>query len=169
MQPQNLFDNYLRDLGKVIGNLQSLELMVRLFLHNVEFNRYGVPAPEVDLNKIEVGDIVPENYFSNYDSLGDLIKEYNNLLSSRKELELCVDETIVRLRDALAHGRVLGQQPEPPQQLYKFEKPSRSHQVRVEQIANLTESELKRYIHHSFEQIKKVEKACKKFCPRVLS
>ncbi len=169
MQNQNTLENYCRDLGKVIGNLSSLELMVRLFLHNVEFNRYGSPPPEVDLDKIEVGDVVPENYFSNYDSLGDLIKKYNSLVSSQKVLELCVDETIVKLRDAFAHGRVLSQQPELALQLYKFEKPSRKHQVRVEQIANLTESELKRYIHYSLEQINKVEKACKKFCPRVLS
>ena len=134
----------------------------------MDSKKYGSPPPEFDLYKIKVGNVVQENYFSNYDTLGDLVKRYNNLVTFQKALELCVDETVVKLRDAFAHGRVLGKQPALPLQLYKFGKPTKSHQVRVEHVANLTESELAGYIRRLFEQIKKVEEACKRFCPSAL-
>ncbi len=168
MQTQNLFDNYLRDLGKVIGNLHSLELMLRLFLHNVELKRYGSPPPEVSLDKIKVGDFIQENYFVNYDSLGDLVNKYNDIITSRGSSELSVDETTVKLRDAFAHGRVLGSQPSPPFKLYKFGRPSRKCRVKVQRIANLTEKELAEYIRHVLNQIKKVEEACKLYCPEII-
>ena len=168
MQTQNLFDNYLRDLGKVIGNLHSLELMLRLFLHNVELKRYGSPPPEVSLDEIKVGDFIQENYFVNYDSLGDLVNKYNDIITSRGSSELSVDETTVKLRDAFAHGRVLGSQPSPPFKLYKFGRPSRKCRVKVQRIANLTEKELAEYIRHVLNQIKKVEEACKLYCPEII-
>jgi len=167
MQTQKAFDNYQSALGRTIGNLHSLELLLRLFLHNVDARRYGSPPPEVGLDKIKVGDVVPENYFTNYDSLRDLVKKYNNLVTSQKAPGFCVDETVVKLRDALAHGRVLGQQPAPPLQLYKFGKP-KSHQVTVEYVADLTETELAGYIRRLFEQLKKVGEACKRFCPKAI-
>ena len=168
MQTQNLFDNYLRDLGKVIGNLHSLELMLRLFLHNVELKRYGSPPPEVSLDKIKVGDFIQENYFVNYDSLGDLVNKYNDIITSRRSSELSVDETTVKLRDAFAHGRILGSQPSPPFKLYKFGRPSRKCRVKVQRIANLTEKELAEYIRHVLNQIKKIEEACKLYCPEII-
>jgi len=168
MQTQNLFDNYLRDLGKVIGNLHSLELMLRLFLHNVDLERYGSLPPEVSLDDIQVGNFVQENYFVNYDSLGDLVKKYNDIVTSRGMSELRVDESTIKLRDAFAHGRVLGSQPSPPFTLYKFGKPSRKCRVKVQRIANLTEKELAEYIRHVLNQIKKVEEACKLYCPEVI-
>lgn len=168
IQTEKAFDNYQRALGRTVGNLHSLELILRLFLHNFDSKRYGSPPPEVSLDKIRVGDVVPENYFVNYDSLGDLVRKYNDLVTSQKAPELRVDETTVKLRDAFAHGRVLGLAPTPPFHLYKFGRPSRSRQVTVEHVTALTESELAGYIRHLFEQIKKVEEACKRFCPRAL-
>ena len=168
MQTQELFDNYCRDLGKVIGNLHSLEMMLRLFLHNVELKRYGSPPPEVSLDKIKVGDFIQENYFVNYDSLGDLVNKYNDIITSRGSSELSVDESTIKLRDAFAHGRVLGLQPSPPFTLYKFGKPSREHKVKVENITNLSKEKLAEYIRHVLNQIKKVEEACKLYCPEII-
>ncbi len=168
MQNQKLLDDYARNLGKVVGNLHSLEIMLRLFLHKVELNRYGATPPEVSLDNIKAGNVLPENYLTNWDSLGDLVKKYNDSVTYRGVLELCVDEIVVKLRDTFAHGRVLGKQPEPPFQIYKFEKPTGTHEVRVEYVANLTEKELAVYIHHVREQIEKVEKACKLYCPEII-
>ncbi len=168
MQTQELFDNYCRDLGKVIGNLHSLEMMLRLFLHNVDMERYGSPPPKVSLDNIQVGDLIQENYFVNYDPLGSLVKKYNDIVTSRGTVELCVDEITIKLRDAFAHGRVLGLQPSPPFTLYKFGKPSREQKVKVENITNLSKEELAEYIRHVLSQIEKVENACKKFCPDVI-
>jgi hypothetical protein len=167
MQQQSLFDNYQRALGKVIGNLHSLEMLLRLFLHNVDSERYGFTPPEVNLDKIKAGDIVGENYLSNYDSLGKLVHRYNKLVDSKNATELRVDEVVIELRDALGHGRILGQQPAPPFRLYRFGRPSGNHKVRVRRVSELTESELVGNIHVLFEELKKVEEACKRFCPNV--
>lgn len=168
MQTQNLLDNYCRDLGKVIGNLHSLEVMLRLFLHNVDLERYGSPPPKVSLDNIEVDEFVQESYFVNYDSLGDLVKKYNDIVTSREMSELRVDENIIKLRDAFAHGRVLGSQPSPPFTLYKFGKPSGEHQVKVERITNLSKENLAEHIRHLLGQVNGVEKACKTFCPDII-
>ncbi len=168
MQTQNLLDNYARDLGKVIGNLHSLELMLRIFLHNVDSDRYGSPPPEVSLDNIQEDNFIQENYFVNYDSLGELVNKYNDIITSRGSSGLSVDETTVKLRDALAHGRVLGSQPSPPFKLYKFGRPSRKCRVKVQRIANLTEKELAGYILHVRAQIEKLEEACKLYCPEII-
>jgi len=135
-------DNYARDLGKVIGNFHSLELTLRVFLHNVDWDKYGSPPPEVSLAKSKAGDVIPENYLTNWDSLRDLMKKYNDLVASCGSPELCGDETTVKLRDAFAHGRVLGVQAESPFRLYKFRKPTRQHRVTVERITNLSKEVL---------------------------
>ena len=157
-------EKYLLALGKIVSNLHGLEVLLRVFLHNVDKKRYGTSPPEVALNKINVGVAVPENYFTNYDSLGDLIQKYNNLVAKLGEQELRIDETIVTLRDAIAHGRVLGLKPEPPFQLYKFGKPTKK-QVPVIDIIDLTDARLKKEIGCVFEELMKVKKACERFCP----
>ena len=162
-----MWDRYALALGKIVSNLQSLEVLLRVFLHNVDKERYGSPPPEVGLNKINVGLEVPENYFTNYDSLRDVISKYNNFISKLRQPELRVDETLVALRDAIAHGRVVGLKPEPPLQLYKFGKPANS-QVPVIDTIDLTDAKLKRDIRRVFGELMKVKKACEHFCPNAL-
>ena len=161
-------DYHALGLGKITGNLHSLELLLRLFLHNVDLKRYNSPPPEVNLDKIKVGDVVSENYFTNWDTLGELVEKYNNLVTTQKTPELRVDERVVNLRDALAHGRVLGQDPAPPLRLYKFGKPTKGHRVTVEYVADLPKDELASHIHRLFQQAKKVKRACERFCPSAL-
>jgi len=85
IQNQKALDDYFLALGKVVSNLQSLELIIRLFLHNADPRRYGASPPEAGpsgtgLQSLVVGGVVPENYITNYDSLGDLVTRYNNML-----------------------------------------------------------------------------------------
>lgn len=157
-------ESYALALGKIVSNLHGLELLLRVFLHNADKKRYRSPPPEVDPDKIKVAADVAENYFTNYDSLGDLIKRYNGLVAGLKAPELRIDETLVRLRDALAHGRVLGSKPEPPLRLYKFGKPT-NNQVPVIDIIDLTDARLKKEISRVFGESMKVKKACEHFCP----
>lgn len=160
-------DSYPLALGKIISNLHSLEVILRLFLHNVDKKRYSSSPSEMDLNKINIGVKVPENYFTNYDTLGELIKKYNELLAELGEPKLSIDGTLVRLRDALAHGRVLGSKPEPPYRLYKFGKPTKK-QVPIIDVIDLTEARLRKEIGHVFEELTKAKKACEHFCPTVV-
>ena len=92
-------DEYLIGIGKIVGNLQSLELMIRIFLADAHGQAMTFPTAK-DLNTR-----VPVTYLTNRDSLGPLIDEFNAGLSAA-ENQHKVDRTIVDLRDALAHGRV---------------------------------------------------------------
>ena len=109
-------------LGSLIGNFHSLEFILRAFLQKLPSARpYGLPEG-TDVYAFGVGRELPENEMTSYDSLGQLIDKYNNEMRKRKEKEL--DQTLVEIRDALAHGRVSAEQPDRPLRLVKFSKPS---------------------------------------------
>jgi len=103
-------DKHALALGKLIGNFQSLEFALRAFLLNDEVASGKVILPSANLNDMNEGDIVRLNAFTNYDNLVQLIARYNShtkILSAR----LTIDRTLVRVRDAIAHGRVSGDAP----------------------------------------------------------
>ena len=93
-------------VGKFVINILALEGLLRAFLHYTDKARYGNPPPEIDLDKLKVGQTVPENYFSNYDSLGTLVDSFNAAVVDLGGKELSVDRGLVEFRDALDHGRV---------------------------------------------------------------
>jgi hypothetical protein len=112
---------YLQNLGALLCNLHGLEFMLRCFLAKYNEN----DKSQVDHCEFTPGDYVPENSFTNYDSLGQLVKKYNDIISQRKwDLDLSIDVEVVKLRDMLAHGRIAGKTKEIfPMTLVKFEKP----------------------------------------------
>ena len=110
--------HYVEELGKVIGNLQSLELILRFYLLKHE----GAPMLSSHLDTVTVGDVVPKNALTDYRSLGQLLDAYNERVGPQDALQA---EEIVRLRDALAHGRLLARQPGPPFRLLKFSDPKK--------------------------------------------
>lgn len=125
-------EEYTFGLGKLIVNLHSLEFALRAFL----WNRQGGSSWKF-LDNLQEGNTVSENAFTNYDTLKELIAKYNNLVTSVSS-DLCVDSQLVKLRDALAHGRVASNTPQPPLRLLKFDKPSRgtvkvTHSVLVDE------------------------------------
>ncbi|MFC1921164.1 hypothetical protein ACFLYQ_05515 [Chloroflexota bacterium] len=99
----SVFERYQLELGEIIHNLHSLEYILRLFLNDVDKERYGTSPPKVRSNEINVGAKVAENYFTNYDSLDALIKKYNDLIENLGKNELVISEKPVLIRDALAH------------------------------------------------------------------
>lgn len=149
-------------LGQIIVNLHSLEYILRLFLNDMDKKRYGNPPPEVAANEINAGAKVAENYFTNYDTLGDLIKKYNNLIENLGKTELVIDERPVLLRDALAHGRVIYKRPEPPPRLYKFGKPTKSR-VPVVDIIDFSDAWLREARGCTHRAFMKVKQACDSF------
>jgi len=125
----NEADKYALNLGKLVGNIQSLEFVLRAFLINDEIASGALFAQSANLQDMNVGDIVPENAFTNYDTLGQLIRKYNShprIISA----SLDIDETLVDIRDAIAHGRVSATTPSSSLRLLKFDKP-KNHQVKV--------------------------------------
>ncbi len=111
---------FVRGLGTVLGNLLSLELMLREFL----FHEAG-EVPYVNLDLVNIGDVVPENALTDYSTLGRLIDRYNAIVVLRDVTLTINKDDVLSLRDALAHGRVYGQTPAPPLRLLKFSDPKK--------------------------------------------
>jgi len=122
------FDDHVRHLGGLIAYFQSLEFVLRAFLQKSASARpFGMSAG-ADIYSYPVGADLPENEFTSFDSLGQLIDKYNNEV---EKLGLQpIDKTLVEIRDALAHGRVSAALPDDNLRLLKFSKPANGR-VRV--------------------------------------
>lgn len=108
------FEEHAYNLGSVVANLQSFEFGLRLFLCVAHNEPIKIPSR---------GQITgPETYLTNYDSLSELIKKYNDIASS-KFPHLTLDSSVVEIRDALAHGRTLSPASDPPVRIFKFDRP----------------------------------------------
>ncbi len=150
-------EEYARLLGRIVGNLHSLEFLLRAFLYANAAPPHAPMPTGVSLNTLNVGDAVPLNAFTDYDALGRLIDRYNNAIGAAHP-ECVVDPTIVDLRDALAHGRVSSPDPSNDLVLLKFDRPSGSA-TRVTYAQRLTADWLKDQARRVFAEIEKVAKA----------
>ena len=121
-------DEHCKLLGRLVGNLQSLEFILRGFLQELPSARpIGIP-PGTDLYAFPVGHVLPESEMTSWDTLSVLIEKFNREM--RKRGAPGVDARIVEVRDALAHGRVSSSSPDENLRLLKFSKPSR-RRVRI--------------------------------------
>lgn len=123
-------------LGGLIGNLQSLEIAMRLALAqlpgSVVKDTYGD-----DFRNAPVGTRVPISNLSSYASLRELINAFNIAFTPATRLDL----SLVTLRDALAHGRVFAGPCEEEFRIVKFAKPSKGAlEVAVEYSAVMNEA-----------------------------
>lgn len=122
-------DEHARHLGGLLANFQSLEFILRGFLQNSPSARpIGIPYG-TDIYSLPVGTDLPESELTSYDSLGQLIEKYN--VEIAKLGQPPIDETLVEIRDALAHGRASTDHPENNLRLLKFSKPDKARRVRI--------------------------------------
>lgn len=150
-------EEYTLSIGKIIVNLHSLEFALRTFLWNHE-NLVGPRNCHIAIEQLQIGQTVPVNAFSNFDTLRMLIEKFNKIVHQTNST-LLVDPTIVDLRDALAHGRIWAETPQPPMQLVKFGKPSdgKTTVTYVELINSAwLDSQIIR-VKNEIEKIRKVE------------
>jgi hypothetical protein len=121
-------DEHYSLLGRLVANLQSLEFIMRGFLHESAPRRPdGIPHG-TDWYTFGVGTEVPLDEFTNWDTLGQLIEKFNMEMLRRGDPGLDKD-ALVTVRDALAHGRVSSASPEGDMRLLKFDKPGRGNRV----------------------------------------
>jgi hypothetical protein len=127
--------SHTNGIGNIVTNLQALETVLRGFL----VERFGQCAAFPKMGD----ETACRNYLTAYASLGDLIDDYHRDLSE-PEKKFSIDPTVVVVRDALAHGRLIvrGSDPAPPFELWKFGK-VRDGKVQVEFSETLTEDWLK--------------------------
>jgi hypothetical protein len=107
-------EDHLRLVGGIILNLQALELTSRLFLLKAYKQVIDWPKPTDTL--------VPENSVTNYLSLGQIIDDYHKALSEVEKGEFTIDKSVVSVRDAIAHGRLVTRTEGFPATLWKFER-----------------------------------------------
>jgi hypothetical protein len=79
------YDDHCINLGRLWGDLQYLEITLRIF--PTEAN---------------------PSYITNLDTFGTLIVQYNGQLSKAERSLYSVDTTVIHIRNALAHGLVSG-------------------------------------------------------------
>ena len=114
--------DHFERLGRLVANMQSLELALRVFLHNNEIAN-GLPSPSKIYSEMKAGDVVIKDVFTNWDSLKQLITKYNK---DKRVITngLTIDEKLVDIRDALAHGRIASTVPSIMlKTLLKFKRP----------------------------------------------
>jgi hypothetical protein len=134
--------DHLFGVGAIVTNLQALETSLRYFLVRRFEQHFKFPIK---------GDATAcKNYLTAFASLGELITDYNSSLKA-DEQKYEIDFDAVRIRDALAHGRlVLPEPPVWPATLWKFGK-VKDGRVPVEFCQDLTTEWMK-------EQYLKIEK-----------
>ena len=133
-----------------MGNLQSLEFILRAYLYNIVSKRMN----KIDFYSLQIGLEIEEDEFTNYDSLGKLINKFNEQMKNEKSKE--IDKSIVEVRDALAHGRIASLDSSSRPHLIKYSRPNNG-KVRVEFNEQLTKEWFKKYIESTNEALMIVE------------
>ena len=77
------------------------------------------------------------HFWRRFRGSGQLIKEYNGKLNSSESEQFALDEECVRIRDALAHGRLIAPTKDFPWRLWKFGR-VKSGRVPIEYNEELT-------------------------------
>jgi len=121
-------DHCLR-IGYIHTNLAALESALRFSLLKANKETFTAPKPE-DTD-------APVNHITNFKSLGWLIKEYNSKLDLSESAQFTLNDESVRIRDALAHGRLVAPMNEYPLTMWKF-GPPKSGRVPIEYNEVLT-------------------------------
>lgn len=142
-------------LGRLVGNLQSLETQLRFCLLKADVNSN---ASMQSTWPYVVGENRDVDQFTNYDTLGVLISNYNSRIQP-KQSSLVVDLEVVKIRDLLAHGRVTSSSmDEENLTIVKFSKPA-GGKVRVAAAALMDEVWFEAGNKLIRDQIDKVERA----------
>jgi hypothetical protein len=115
-------------VGCIITNLQALETVLRRFLMEVNGERMEFPKPE--------DSDAAETQLTGYLSLNRLVGRFNEALKD-SEKNFAVDEGVVRIRDAFAHGRLITYD-QFPTRLWKFGVATKDHRVPIEFCEELT-------------------------------
>ncbi|MFA1719913.1 hypothetical protein [Xanthomonas campestris] len=126
-------DQHAYHLGGLLGNLQTLEMFIRLALAQ----REGAPVRNTygdDFRNAPVGTLIPLSDFSNFHSLNQLIDSFNQAFPRSP-----LDKDLIKLRDALAHGRVFKGPTEEDFRIVKFSRPSNAS-VEIEYSAVMDEA-----------------------------
>jgi hypothetical protein len=141
-------EQYGKDLSAFWNNFNNLELMLRIFLSR----QSGLGTEEIlKCLNATVGESLEENALTDWRTFGALCAAYNEHVGQKEALDF---REILTLRDALAHGRVAGDD-EGRLAVTKFSRPVNG-KVRVEVRQLLNQAYLQRIsemLHHMCTEI----------------
>lgn len=159
MQNNSWLEQYACRLGRIYGNLMSLETSIRAFLgEECARNRPDKSSPKVfDFERLRVGDVVPADPMTDFSALDQLVRRYN-AVALKKCPDWALDRSLIDMRDALAHGRHFTEDTDVPLLLLKFSKVTNGT-VKVECAERLTEERMREWAEAFFTAIVKVTKA----------
>jgi hypothetical protein len=107
-----------RDTGLLVTIIQKIEYQLRYYLYwcQDKFEGNKEMFANKNVHEYKVGEIMPDNAFSNYMTLNQLIDAYNKIVKEEDK----IDKSIVDIRDNSAHGRFMDENT--PLRLIKTDK-----------------------------------------------
>jgi len=129
------FQNHALNLGKLTGNLLSIEMGARLAI--VKLDAHAASKVFSQLPQVKEGDLVEWNAFTNSDDLRQTLEKYNKHAPLECRLDV---SSVVALRDALAHGRTFGFGTAKYLRLLKFSRKQNAGKIAVELAQDMTDS-----------------------------
>lgn len=155
MTTKERFESHAVNLGKLIGNLQSLEMGARIAI--VKLDPRSFEQVRTQLPQVRQGDLVEVNAFTNGDDLNQTLEKYNKCVPLEYRIDV---QPLVRLRDSLAHGRTFGYGQMNHLRLLKFgRKKDSSGRLVVERAEDMTDDWFSTNIRALQEALEKVRTA----------
>jgi hypothetical protein len=145
MKQMHRDDVHALGIGKLVSNLGTLETGLRVVIYLSETPPRQRLPDSFRIAELADGQILEETALTSWDSLGELISHYNNL-----HPDAAIDEDFKRLRDALAHGRIVASGAKSEMRLVRFAKP-RNGKVAVEMAQTLSLNWLDEQIKRTME------------------
>lgn len=134
MSRKAFYEAHALSLGKLLGNLQSIEMGARLAI--VKLDARAAQIVQAQLPTAKVGDDVEVNAFSNNDDLRQTLEKFNKRAPHTCHIDV---GPVVDLRDTLAHGRTFGSGPlGSPLRLLKFSRKAQDNRVSIEVAEDMT-------------------------------
>jgi hypothetical protein len=134
MSQKALYEVHALSLGKLLGNLQSIEMGARLAIAKLDARAAQIAQSQ--LSTVKVGDDVEVNAFSNSDDLRQTLEKFNKRAPHSCHIDV---GPVVDLRDALAHGRTFGSGAIGGRlRLLKFSRKAQDNRVSVEVAVDMT-------------------------------
>lgn len=154
MNAKGRFERHALNLGKLIGNLQTIEMAARLAI--VKLDKASGDRVQAQLPQVKIDELVELNAFTNKDDLNQTLEKYNKWAS----LDCRVDrKPIVMLRDALAHGRIFGTGSMKYLRLLKFSQKANDGKVAVVLAVDMTDEWFQESLLLLTQAIAKITKA----------
>lgn len=151
------FESHAENLGKLVGNLLSLELAARMAI--VKLDTWAAAQVQTQLPQAKEDDWVGINAFTNGDDLRRTLEKFNKRTTPECRVDV---DPVVKLRDALAHGRMFGygqRKPDSHLRLLKFSSKKADNKVQVTLAVDMTTEWFRANIKLLVDALSKIAKA----------